>query len=133
MAMQTFATRDQYDARFPGRKFSDDVLDACLEDATVAIQNVLDRRGVDWRSPTEELSDRMMRTCRAVADRLAPKASDVPVGVTQASITAVGFSRSYSFGASYGTPKLLDSELDMLGLGRAGIGWAQLGGRDGDA
>lgn len=132
--MQTFATREDYDARFPGRRVSDEVLDACLEDATVAIANVLDRRGIDWRDPSEELADRMMRTCRSVADRLLPKATDVPAGVTQATISAVSFSRSYSFGASYGTPKLFDSELDMLGLGRAGIGWAPLGGaRDGVA
>ena len=129
--MTTYATIEQYDARFPGRTASDETLTACLEDATAAIDETLDERGVDPATMGETMADRCMRVCRSVANRLLPQgASDMPQGVTQASITAVGFQQSYSFGLSYGTPKLLDSELDMLGFGRVGVGWAQLGGKD---
>ena len=129
-AMTTFASIADYDARFPGRTVSDETLTACLEDATVAIQNVLGRHGIDWEHPDAGLGDRMMRTCRSVADRILPKVSDVPYGVTQASITAVGFQQSYSFGSAYGIPKLNKGELDMLGLRGSGFGWAPLGGND---
>ena len=121
--METFANTEQYDERFPGRTASDETLTACLEDATVAIIEALDERGIDASDADEALLDRCMRVCRSVANRLLPQgASDMPQGVTQASITAVGFQQSYSFGLSYGTPKLLDSELDMLGFGRVGVG-----------
>ena len=129
-AMTTFASISDYDARFPGRTVSDETLTACLEDATAAIQNELGSRGIDWEHPDAGLADRMMRTCRSVADRPLPKLGDVPYGVTQASITAVGFQQSYSFGSSYSIPKLNAGDLRMLGLGRPGVGWAQLGGHD---
>ena len=71
-----------------------------------------------------------MRTCRSVANRLVPTGSDVPVGVTQMSTTAGVYSQTMSYTPSYGLPKLLPSELDMLGIGVGRIGWARLGGHD---
>lgn len=133
--MQPFASIEQYDARFPGRTATDETLTACLEDATAAIMTALDGRGVSYDDPSEAFADRLMRTCRSVANRILPQAvTDVPQGVTQASISAVGFAQSYSFGATYGTPKLLDSELDMLGIGGGSYVFAEPhGGNDAGA
>ena len=135
MALQTFATIEQYDARFPGRTAADGTLTACLEDATAAIMTELDQRGIPYESPDEAFADRLMRTCRSVANRILPQAaSDVPQGVIQASISAVGFTQSYSYGTAYGTPKLLDSELSMLGIGGGTYVYAEpYGGRDAGA
>lgn len=128
--MEAFATIEDYDSRFPGRTAPDGMLEECLMDATLAIVDVLGRRGIDYADPTEELAERMMRTCRAVANRLMPAGTDVPVGVTQAAITAGSYNQTVSYTPSYGLPKLLPSELDMLGLGGGGrIGWAPLGAR----
>lgn len=130
--MQSFATIEQYDARFPGRTASNETLQACLDDASAAIANALESRGIAWDEPSEELEDRMMRACRSVASRILPQdeSLDLPVGLTQATMGAGSYTRSYSFSGSYGTPKLLPSELDMLGIGGGRVGWARLGGHD---
>lgn len=129
--MKAFATKEQYDARFPGRTASDETLEVVLEDATLAVQTALDRAHVDYSEPTESFAERLARVTVSVADRLVPKDLDVPVGVTQTSMSAVGFSESFSYGPRYGTGKLLDSELDLLGIKHNGrAGWAQIGGRD---
>ena len=128
--MEAFATIEDYDARFPGRTVSDGMLAECLMDATLAIADALGRRGVDCAEPSEELAERMMRTCRAVANRLVPSGAEVPVGVTQMAVTAGSYNQTVSYTPSYGLPKLLPSELDMLGLGGGGrVGWAPLGAR----
>lgn len=128
--MQTFATVEQYDARFPGRTATDEMLTECLADASAAIVQVLDDRGVDWANPTEELADRMMRVCRSVANRIMPSGSDLPVGVTQMSVTAGSYQETFSRPNTYGLPKLLASELYMLGVGGSRVGWAPMGGSD---
>jgi hypothetical protein len=129
--MNAFATIEQYDARFPGRTVGDATLQTVLEDATLAVMTALDKAHVDYSDPTEDFADRLARVTVSVADRLVPRDYDVPVGVTQASMSAVGFSESYSYSQRYGTGKLLDSELDLLGIRYNGrIGWAQMGGRD---
>jgi len=126
--MEAFATVEQYDARYPGRKVSDEMLTECLMDATLAIAAVLDRNHVDYSEPSEEFADRLMRVCRSVANRVLPSGVDVPVGATQMSVTAGTYQRQFSLPGSYGTPKLIASELSMLGLGTSRIGWAPLGG-----
>ena len=131
--MERFATVSQYMARY-GAVSDTAMLGECLDDATAAICGVLDRRGIDYSSPSEDLEDRLMRTCRAVANRLMPVdcdgPADAPVGVTQMSVTAGPYQQTFSYTPSYGLPKLLPSELDMLGLGGARVGWAPLGGHD---
>lgn len=127
--MDPFATVADYEARF-GQVADEGVLAECLMDATYAIAAALDDREIDYDDPDEELAERMMRTCRAVANRLMPSGTDVPVGVTQSSIAAGSYSQTMSYTPSYGLPKLLPSELSMLGIGGGGIGWAPLGGSD---
>lgn len=119
--MEPFASPEQYVARF-GPVDNAVMLEACLEDATAAIMARLDRAHIDYSDPSEGFADRLMRVCRSVANRIMPSGGDIPVGVTQASMTAVGFTESMSFTPSYGTPKLLPSELAMLGISGAGTG-----------
>lgn len=128
--MDAFATVEQYDARFPGRTASDEMLGECLADATAAIVAALDARNVDYSAPSEEFADRLMRVCRAVANRIMPSGVEVPAGVTQTSIAAGPYTQQFTFPSAYGTPRLLQSELSMLGIGGTRIGWAPLGGRD---
>ena len=126
--MDAFATKSDYDARFPGRTASDAMLETCLMDATYAIAGVLDARGVDYSDPSEDFEYRLMSVCRSVANRIMPSGADVPVGVTQMSTTAGSYSQTLSYTPSYGVPKLLPSELAMLGIGGGRAGWAPLGG-----
>lgn len=127
--MEAFATKEQYDARYPGRTASDEVLTECLMDATLAIMAALDNAHVDYSDPSEDFAERLMRVCRSMANRLVPSGgTDVPVGVTQMGMTAGPYQRSFTFAQSYGIPKMLPSELSMLGIGASRIGWAPLGG-----
>jgi len=128
--MEAFATIEQYDARFPGREVPDAMLEECLKDATYAIAAVLEDRGVDYGDPSEDFAERLMRVCRSVANRILPSGGDVPTGATQMSVTAGPYQQTFSMPAAYGSPKLIPSELAMLGLGSSRIGWAPLGGRD---
>lgn len=128
--MEAFATKEQYDARFPGREASDEMLGECLGDATEAICAVLDARGIDYSEPSEEFAARLMRVCRSVANRIMPSGSDIPMGATQVSTTAGPYQQTFSLPSAYSSPKLLPSELSMLGIGGSRIGWARLGGGD---
>lgn len=118
--MKAFADVGQYVARF-GAVEDEDLLLECLDDASAAIRSALDHRSVDYSEPTEDFADRLMRVCRSVANRLMPAGdSQVMQGVTQMGVTAGSYSEQYTFQSSYGTAKLLPSELDMLGLGGTG-------------
>lgn len=123
--METFATKEQYVERF-GNVDDDSALNACLEDASAAIRGALGRRGIDYENPDDDLADRMMRVCRSVANRLLSSSTDVPAGTTSM-MTVVGpFTKQASFNTSFGLPKLLPSELSMLGIGQGRIGWARM-------
>jgi len=122
--MEPFATVSDYVNRF-GPVADEGMLAECLGDATAAIAAALDPRGIDYSSPSEEFEDRLMRTCRSVANRLMPSGTEVPAGVTQASITAGSYSQTLSYTPSYGVPKLLPSELSMLGVGGGHVGTAR--------
>lgn len=121
--MDPFATVAQYDARFPGRTASNEVLEECLMDATMAIVKVLDRKGVSYADPDEQFAYRLMSVCRSVANRIMP--SDMPVGATQLSMTAGPYTQTTSYSPTYGLPRLLKSELDMLGVGGGSVGFAR--------
>lgn len=128
--MDPFATVEDYDARFPGRAASDEMLVECLMDASLAIADALDKRGIDYSEPSGVFGERLMRTCRSVANRIMPSGSDIPVGVTQMSTTAGPYQQTFSMPTAYTLPKLLPSELSMLGLGGSRVGWAPMGGHD---
>ena len=111
-----YATVEQYVARF-GAVPDDGVLKECLDDASAAIDAALDMAGIDHASPSEDFADRLMRVCRSVANRIMPACGDMPQGATSVSRGAVGFSETYQFSKPYGVPKLIKSELSMLGIG----------------
>ena len=119
--MEPFATVTQYEARF-GSVSDEGILAECLKYASAAIRVRLDRAGIDYQTPTEDFAERLSMVCCTVANRIMPSGSDFPVGMTQASMTAVGFTESLSFTPTYGTPKLLPSELDLLGITGSGKG-----------
>ena len=121
--MDPFATVAQYDARFPGRTASNEVLEECLMDATMAISEVLDSKGVSYADPDEQFAYRLMSVCRSVANRIMP--SDMPMGATQFSMTAGPYTQTTSYSPTYGLPRLLKSELDMLGFLGGSIGFAR--------
>lgn len=125
--MEPFATVAQYKARF-GEVADEGVLEECLADASSAICAAMP--GFDFADMSEDMDDRLMRVCRSVANRIMPSGSEVPAGVTQMTETAGVYSQTMSYTPSYGTPKLLQSELDLLGIGGGRVGWASLGGCD---
>ena len=121
--MTPFATVEQYVERF-GPVDNTAMLEACLEDATAAIQVRLDKAQVDYSDPSDDFAYRLMSVCRSMANRIMPSdGGDIPVGATQASFTAGPYTQQYTLGATYGTPKMLPSEMGMLGIGaRIGCG-----------
>ena len=129
--MTPFCTVAQYTARY-GSVSDTTMLLACLEDCTAQICAELDAREIDYDDPSESFTDRLMRVCRSMANRVMPASGgeDVPVGVSQMSETTGPYSMQYTFATSYGTPKMLPSEMRMLGIG-ARVGCGRMGGGDG--
>lgn len=126
----SYASAEDYQARY-GEVEDVDLLQECLDDCSAVIDAELDRCGIDRADPSGSLADRMMRVCRSMANRVMPSGgADIPVGITQMSLTTGPYNRQYTFTGGYGTPKMLDSERRMLGIGaRIGFG-ALAGGRD---
>ena len=111
----SYATVEQYQARY-GAVSDTSMLQECLDDASAAINAALTRAGIDYTQPSEDFSDRLMRVCRSMANRVMPTDNDIPQNVTSMSMGAVGFSESYNFVTTYGTPKLIKSDYEMLGI-----------------
>ena len=125
--MDAFATVSDYEARF-GPVADAAMLEECLMSATVAIIRAVGTR-LDYDNPDDTLEYALMDVCRSVANRIMPSGTDIPVGATQMSTTAGPYQQTFSLPTAYSSPKLLPSELAMLGLG-ARVGWAPLGGHD---
>lgn len=125
--MEPFATAEQHEARF-GEVDDKSMLGQCLEDATAAIRAEFARRHVDIseRLKDEMFADACMRVCRSVANRIMPSGVDVPLGASSVAETDGPYSRTVSYAPSYGLPKLLPSELSMLGLGGGRAGWGRM-------
>jgi len=112
-----YATRDEYDVRFPGRTASDETCDAKLESASMAIDSELDAAGIEHENPDEQFSKKLLEVCCSVANRVMPNESEIPQGATSMSMSAVGFSQSFNLSSAYGSPSLIKSERRMLGIG----------------
>lgn len=125
--MEPFATAEQHEARF-GEVDDKSMLGQCLEDATAAIRAEFARRHVDIseRLKDELFADACMRVCRSVANRIMPSGVDVPLGASSVAETDGPYSRTVRYAPSYGLPKLLPSELSMLGLGGGRAGWGRM-------
>lgn len=116
-----FCSIEQYEARY-GAVADKDVLRECLGDSSAEIASILDAYGIDYANPSDVFADKLMRVCRSMTNRIMPTTNELPAGVTQTSITGGVYSQSYSFAAPYGTPKPLESELEMLGIPLSYIG-----------
>ena len=127
----SYATVTDYQARY-GDVEDLVMLQECLDDCSAVIDAELDRRGIDYTSPSESFADRLRRVCRSMANRIMPSGgTDIPVGITQMSLTTGPYNRQFTFTGGYGTPKLLDSERRMLGI-CARIGFGALAGEGDD-
>lgn len=125
--MEPFATVEQYEARF-GEVDDKSMLGQCLDDATAAIRTEFAKCHVDINAKLEDelFADACMRVCRSVANRIMPGGVDVPLGASSVAETDGPYSRTVSYAPSYGLPKLLPSELSMLGLGGGRAGWGRM-------
>ena len=126
-----FASVEDYTNRY-GSVADEGMLLECLDDCSALMESEMDRRGVSYANPSYAMADRLMRVCRSMAYRIMPKqdVTDVPVGATQMSVTAGSYTQSVTFGATYGTPKMLDADYRMLGIGGARIGFGAMAGKD---
>lgn len=129
--MTPFCTTAQYVARY-GSVSDLTMLQECLEDCTAQICADLDAHEIEYTDPSETFSDQLMRVCRSMANRLMPGHGDddLPVGITQMSETTGPYNAQYTFATAYGTPKMLPSEMRMLGIG-ARIGCGAIGSGNG--
>lgn len=125
--MEPFTTVEQYEARF-GEAGDRAILAECLDDASAAIRAEFANRHMDIakRLEDEMFADACMRVCRSVANRIMPGGVDVPLGASSVAETDGPYSLTVSYAPSYGLPKLLPSELSMLGLGGGRAGWGQM-------
>lgn len=125
--MEPFATKEQYESRF-GEAGDKTMLAQCLEDATAAIMAEFAKRHVDIAAKLEDemFADACMRVCRSVANRIMPGGVDVPLGASSVAETDGPYSRTVSYAPAYGLPKLLPSELSMLGIGGGRAGWGRM-------
>lgn len=126
MARDSYCTTDEYEVRY-GEVDDVSMLQECLDDCSAAIDMELARHGRAADPSDEDMADRLMRVCRSMAYRVMPSGgADVPVGATQATVTAGPYSQSFTLPTSYGTPKMLAPELALLGIGGARIGCGQM-------
>lgn len=119
--MDAFCTVAQYEARF-GEVSDEGILQECLDDATAELDAILDAYDIIIGDQPEGYTDKLMRVCRSMANRIMPTSASMPVGVTQTSITGGPYSQSFTFSAPYGVPRPLPSELEMLGIATSKIG-----------
>ena len=129
----SYATVTDYQARY-GDVEDLVMLQECLDDCSAVIDAELDRRGIDYTSPSESFADRLMRACRSMANRVMPTegSADIPVGATQASFTAGPYNQQFTLKTAYGTPKVGDYEKSLLGIAGARIGCGRISGGSDD-
>lgn len=115
----SYATVDEYETRY-GDVDDREALAEVLMDASRLIESELERAGVSFvGDPGPEWASRLMQACRSVAHRaMSASSQDVPVGATQYSQSAVGYTESYTLGNPYGEVYLGKAERRMLGLDR---------------
>ena len=111
----TYATTDDIEARL-GRELTEteeDVCDALLEDAAVII---------DAAAPNASADAKRVVSCRMVLRTVSTEGqTGVPVGATQGSMTALGYTQSWTIsgGGSSGELYLSKTDRRILGCGNA--------------
>lgn len=110
MAYATFADIEARTARTFSEK-DQSVCEALLEDAAALI----DATGTKAAAETKKVV-----SCRMVIRAIGDGVTDVPVGATQGSMSALGYSQSWTISnGSTGELYLSKTEKAMLGLGNA--------------
>ena len=122
--MTAFASVAQYRLKY-GSDMSDAELEVWLGDASDIMAFEMDRAGVDYSAPSEEFATRLCRVCRdmvhrAIGDGSQANAS-IPFGATQASMSAGGYSESFTIGNPYGELFLKERERVAIGVGIGGF------------
>ena len=111
----TYATTDDIEARL-GRELTEteeDVCDALLDDAAVII---------DATAPNASADAKKVVSCRMVLRTVSAEGqAGVPVGATQGSMTALGYTQSWTIsgGGSSGELYLSKTDRRILGCGNA--------------
>ena len=122
--MTAFATTAQYRAKYQ-TDLSDTVLEVWLADASDIMAAEMDRAGVDYSHASEEFSARLVRVCRDMVHRAigdgSASAMSIPFGSTQASMSAGGYSESFTIGNPYGDLYMKAAERTSLGIGSGGF------------
>lgn len=114
--MEPFCSVAQYEAEY-GAVADEEKLLERLGDASALMRVKLSKAHIDYEDPSEDFADRLMRVCRSMTNRIMPSDdSSIPVGATQVSQTAGPFSQQYTISPGYSSPKMLESECDMLGI-----------------
>lgn len=123
--MLPFCDAKAYEARYgdPGANVP---IDEILMDASRKVAAELDDAGIDWRDPDSEYAGRLQQVTRDMAYRALSNQnvggmSDFPVGASQFSLGANGFSQSFGYGqgnlsASFGELYVSRNERKLLGI-----------------
>ena len=127
----SFATIEGYEARY-GEVEDEQLLQQVLDDASRRIRSECRAHAVDTIDPDEEFADCLMQVCRDMAHRVldveTDKDSEIPLGATNYSTSADGFTKSYGFqssgGSGFGDLYLTRGEKTLLGLTRMCVGVA---------
>ena len=113
-----------YEARYGAVDDADALLEA-LKESTVEINATLDRFHISYAEPSDDFAYRLMLACRQMTRRAAPdQMQDMPLDVTQMSMGAGGYTRSYTMTAGYGQIRVMRSEWPLLGIGSGNVGFA---------
>lgn len=113
-ATDLYCSVEQYKSRFEP-EVGDDELRQALEDASALMRDELSRAGI--ATDGEDGADTRMRVARNVAHRMLQQLEDVPEGVSQFSLGAGEYTRSFSVPNPYGEAYLTASERARLGIG----------------
>lgn len=106
-----YAIVDDIEARFP-RELTESEVIACsylLDDAAVIIDSV---------APDATADAKMVVSCRMVIRAIGAGDGDVPLGATQGSIAALGYSQSWTLPTNAATGELYLSKLERQLLGK---------------
>lgn len=124
-----FASTTDYRAVYD-TTLDDGRLQSMLDRSSRMIARACDDAGVSTDEPVEEFSEALSDVCIEMVHRSDPGASgavtDVPLGATQFSIGADGFSQSFSMGNPYGDLFITKAEREYLGIaddGSVGAIW----------
>lgn len=111
-----YATVDDYLARFDAPADMQR-LEAKLSDASLAVAAALRADGIDPEDPPAHIESALVLVTCSVANRIMPLGSDITPGASSSMTTAGPYMSQQTFATPYGTPKLLPSELSLLGIG----------------